>query len=246
MTEKPSRIRQAITGLAELHGKTLSNLAAELFEKALKDYPEHDILLALTRCLKDLSHFPTPAEVIARVDDGHPGPEEAWALVPKNEADSAVWTQEMREAFFAGASSLIDDDPIAARMAFKETYAKLLTQSRMKRKKAKWELSLGHDQRGRQAAAILAVDRGYLPSSEVAHLIEDRNTPTLLLDMASRALEDKREPQPHVKADARESLETFVKELREKQSQPAQATEQQQESSATDDSTERTDDNSSV
>lgn len=223
---KPSKIREAITGLAELHSKPLSNKAAAIFERALAGYPENEILKALTRCLKDLPKFPTVADVISRVEDGHPGPDEAWGMIPKTEQESGVWTDEMREAYFSSAYALVDHDPIAARMAFKESYGRILSAARGRKKKAKWEISLGHDPRGRQAAARIAVDRGYLPVASVSYLLEDHSpAPELraLIGATVKALEDKGssstaglKPPEEIK----QQLDGFVKELREHKHPP--------------------------
>jgi hypothetical protein len=156
-----SKLLQTIQATAEIYGRTMSAFSAEILLNDLSEYPEADILKSLTRCRKELRSFPTLAEIISRIDDGRPGVEEAWAMLPKDESASVVWTEEMRDAFGVVRSQL-DSDPIAARMAFKEVYSRLLTDSRASRKAPKWEPSLGFDRHSRDAALQEAVSKGRL------------------------------------------------------------------------------------
>lgn len=154
-----NRLLQTIEATAEIYGKTMSPFAAEVLLTDLSDYPEEEVLKALTKCRRELRNFPTLADITSRIADGHPGVEEAWAMIPKDESTSVVWTEEMRDAFGVVRSQL-DDDPIAARMAFKEVYSRLLTESRSSRKAPKWEPSLGFDRHSRDAALQEAVSKG--------------------------------------------------------------------------------------
>lgn len=183
-------IREVIKGLSELYDRSLSPYAAEIFERALDGYPKDEVLRALTKCMKELTRFPTVAEVISRIDDGHPGVEEAWAMIPKNEYDSAVWTDEMREAYFSGVNMLVEEDVIAARMAFKEKYSKLLADARLRRKKARWEITLGNDIQKRKSVAIDAISKGLLNISDLTFLVEDKRD-AQILSLATKAIDHK-------------------------------------------------------
>ena len=151
-----SKLIQTVQATAELYGKSMSEFSAEMLLTDLGDYPETVILAALSRCRKELRTFPTLAEIIARIDDGRPGPEEAWAMIPKDEYSSVVWNEEMQGAFNV-VRLMIDDDPMAARMAFKETYSRLVTEARAIRKPVNWSPSLGFEKQGRVAALLDAV-----------------------------------------------------------------------------------------
>lgn len=166
------KIAEYLDGLASLHGKALNSSAGRIFLDALRDYPEHLVLAALDRCARELKTFPTIADVLTRIDDGHPGVEEAWAMVPKTEADSAVWTQEVQNAFYACAS-LLDTDPIGARMAFKETYAKELLKAKNEKRAPVWQATLGHDKAGRISVLRNAVEKGYLSADRARILLPD-------------------------------------------------------------------------
>ena len=161
-----SKLIEAIAVTAELTGTKLSDAAAQVMFSDLSLYPENQILTALTRCRRELKGRLTIAEIISRIDDGRPGVEEAWAMVPKSESESVVWTEEMAIAM-RNASGLLDEgDSVGARMAFKEAYLKLCQQARDIQKPVIWKVSLGYDTRGREGAIIEAVKLGRLP---VAH-----------------------------------------------------------------------------
>ena len=67
--------------------------------------------------------------MLSRIDDGRPGAEEAWALIPKIEDPSGILTEEMQAAMRV-AYGLLFDVPIAARMAFKEAYQREFQKAR--------------------------------------------------------------------------------------------------------------------
>lgn len=143
----------------------MSPAAAVTMADDLARYPEPAVLTSLSKCRRELSRFPTIADIILRIEDGRPGVEEAWAMLPRSEADSVVWTTEMADAFTA-TGSLISEDKVAARMAFKEKYEKLLSRARDTQSPIQWVTSLGFDVLGREKALLDAVQKGRLPLYE--------------------------------------------------------------------------------
>lgn len=160
---------KAIAVTAELTGTTMSESAARVMVDDLTRFPEEQVLAALTRCRREIKGRLTIADVIQRLDDGRPGVEEAWAMLPKSEGSSVVWTEEMAKAF--GVACPLMDDEIAARMAFKEAYAKALNESRNAGTPVKWSASLGHDAYGRESVLLEAAQKGRLPAAHVAKLL---------------------------------------------------------------------------
>ena len=161
---------KAIAVTAELTGTDISESAARVMLQDLSRFPETQVLEALTRCRREIKGRLTIADVIQRLDDGRPGVEEAWAMLPKSEGASVVWTEEMSRAFGV-AGPLMDTDEIAARMAFKETYAKALNEARNAGVPVKWSASLGHDPYGRESVLLEAAQKGRLPAPYVAKLL---------------------------------------------------------------------------
>lgn len=176
------KLREALASMAQLYGRQFSAAAADLLVSDLSDYSEEAVMRSLARCRKELRGFPTPADIIARIEDGHPGPEEAWAMLPEGEEQTVVWTPEIREAYSRNAA-LIADDRVAGRMAFRETYAKLLSDARATGKPAKWEVSLGHDPEQRERALQDAVRLSRISQDEAKRLLPYREdqTPTLMI-----------------------------------------------------------------
>lgn len=151
---------KAITVTAELTGASLSGAAiAVMAQDLLSAYPEDAVTRALSRCRRELSRPLTTGAVFDRLceNDGRPGVEEAWAMCPKSEADSVCWTLEMREAFSIARSLMGAGDMVGARMAFKDAYERIVRESRENGFAARWELSLGWDESGRQRAVEKAV-----------------------------------------------------------------------------------------
>jgi hypothetical protein len=164
------RLLQAIAVTAELTGTQLSTPAARVMADDLGRFPEAQVLGALTRCRKELKGRLTIADVVTRLDDGRPGVEEAWAMIPKTEGPTVVWTEEMATAYGV-ALPLIDEDPVAARMAFKEAYSAAVGRARDEGRPAKWTPCLGHDVNGREAPLLEAVKLGRLTAPHVQGLL---------------------------------------------------------------------------
>jgi hypothetical protein len=129
---------QAIAVTAELCGRTFSPEAARVFVDDLAGFDERAIAAALRRCRREVRGALTVQDVVSRIDDGRPGPEEAWAMLPKDEATSCVWTDEMREAFGAALPLLEQGDKVAGVR---------VCQARQPQSKTP---SLGFDPRGRE------------------------------------------------------------------------------------------------
>lgn len=167
-----SDLLQALAVTAELCGTELSEAAARVFCADLSRYPKAQVLGALVRCRKELRSRLTLADVIGRLDDGRPGPEEAWAAVSHvTEADTIVWTHEMQQAQ-STAQDLIDaGELVPARMAFLERYRYLCQFARDNGAPIRWIVSLGHDAKGREAPVMEAVELGRLTAERARGLL---------------------------------------------------------------------------
>lgn len=166
-------ILKAIAVCAELTGTTFSEPAVRVFAADLAAFERGAVLAALERCRRELRGRLTVADVITRISDsdGRPGVEEAWAMLPKHEADSEVITQEMAVAFGAARPLLDAGDVIAARMAFKEVYERQVQQARVNREPVRWFPSLGHDVEARGPVLRRAVELGRLTRQRAVELL---------------------------------------------------------------------------
>lgn len=117
-------------------------------------FPLAAVAAAFKRHLTDPDHgqyLPKPADLIrhlpgATPDDGHPGPDEAWGLLLRfvqNEAETGIYTEEMRAGWEACTTILKLKDEIGARKCFLETYAKAVTLARQNNQPPRWTVTLG-------------------------------------------------------------------------------------------------------
>lgn len=155
----PEIVKQLVVA-AEVMGWPLSEVAAEVIARELEPYGAEESAKAIRACMRAGGKLTLDA-IVSRIDFGHPGPEEAWAMCPRDEASTVVWTDEIAEAFGV-AAPLLETDEVGARMAFRETYTRLLQQARDERRRPKWNASLGHDRAGRESALRDAVALGRL------------------------------------------------------------------------------------
>lgn len=186
-----SDLIRAVAVTAELCGRVFSPEAAEVFVGDLAAYPEAAVIRALGKCRREVRGLLTVADVVQRIDDGRPGPEEAWSLMPFDESQSVVWSDEMAKAFGIAGPLIEIGDRIGARMAFKEAYARLVNEARDAGAPVVWRPSLGHSPVGREAALLAAVDSGRLtldfarsiepalpaPSAQMLELVRARRAP---------------------------------------------------------------------
>lgn len=157
----PEIVKQLMIAL-ELTGTTLSKTAAETMAEDLSQHPVAHVLPALERCRKELhGRRLTTADVLERLDDGRPGPEEAWAMISKaNDSDTTVWTDEICEAW--AAARFVLDDRVAGRQAFLEVYRDRIAIARGHARPVRWQVYLGHDPERRAGVVVDAVNRGLI------------------------------------------------------------------------------------
>ncbi|MCB1622818.1 MAG: hypothetical protein KDI44_19040 [Thiothrix sp.] len=170
------RITELLSATIEAMGQEISAAALVLMAEDLEPYGVPVVSKALARVRRESRRF-TLADVIERIDDGRPGVEEAWAMMPKSEAESVVWTPEMRDAYFAALPLLEDGDKVGARMAFKERYSTLLAAARADNHPAVWEASLGHNPELRDTALAEAVGKKRLSASATQLLLPSTSCP---------------------------------------------------------------------
>lgn len=185
MRKGPSvALLKAIAVTAELCGRVFSEQAALAFAEDLSMFPEDAALKALVRCRREVIGRLAVADVVARIEDGRPGAEEAWAVAMRSmdEAETVVMTNEISEAIGVVQPILNAGDEVGARMAFKETYLRIVGDARDAGLAARWFPSLGTDVQRRSAALQDAANRGLLPHQHVAGLLPppepDRTTLT--------------------------------------------------------------------
>jgi len=158
------QVLQALAVTSELMGNEMSPPAAQMMYEDLGGYADHIVLDALHKVRREVKGRLCIADIIHRIDDGRPSDDEAWAMMPFDESQSVVWTDEMRKAFFVALPLLEVGDKVGARMAFKKSYTRDAQDAKLKRIPATWEVSLGHNASARQAIIQEAVVKGRITS----------------------------------------------------------------------------------
>jgi hypothetical protein len=161
----------AITLTSEVCGQMLSRAAAEMLADDLVGFSEEDIFTALARCRLELQAPLRVAEVVLRIEDGRPSPEEAWAMVPRDEAVSVVWTEEVARAWGVALPLLENGDFLAAQAMFHDAYVRDIVDARMRRDPIQWTPSLGSDPAGRERVLRDAVAQGRLTAAHADVLL---------------------------------------------------------------------------
>ena len=180
---------------AELMGQQISPTALSVMAQDLARYPQEIVVEALTNLRRESKYRMTLAAVIEQVErlqpDGRPGADEAWAMIPMDEYTSAVMTQEMSEALHVAQPLLDAGDKIAARMAFKEAYARIVDANKRNGVQPSWFPSLGQDPQGRDAVLAEAVRLGrlgaehaigLLPPEKIAPMLQSAGEEKLALE----------------------------------------------------------------
>ncbi len=163
-------VLEALAVTAELTNTQLSAAAAKVMASDLSPYPPPQVLGALARCRKELKGRLTVADVVSRLEDGRPGPEEAWAALPHDEAQSVVWTEEMAGAWGVALALIEEGERVAARMAFLESYRGRVQKARDAALPVRWTVSFGTYAEARQVALDSALRLGRISPARALEL----------------------------------------------------------------------------
>lgn len=185
MNDKRTAFAELLAATIEVYGVKLSKQATSIWWNCLERFDIEDVRRALSAHIQDpaVGHFaPKPADIIGRLtgNDEHLPVEDAWAEVApllRNEAQSIVWTDPMREAFFVAAR--LADDPVAARMAFKDAYLPRVAKARAIGADVVWTLSPGSDAASRDLVIQDAVDKGRMTTEHAQCLLATEQAPAL-------------------------------------------------------------------
>lgn len=143
---------------------------------------------------------PKPSDIIAILrQDNRPGADEAWAMIPHDDAKTVVWTDEMSEALSIANPLILSGDMIAARMAFKDAYGRLVIEARSNNKQIRWSVCLGFDKNLRNEPIQAALRLGRIKHDYAISLLPPEGIQTLE-DLASKVaenlrIENKSEPE---------------------------------------------------
>jgi hypothetical protein len=133
----------------------------------LSVFPPGSVMQAGKNHMRTSRFAPQLAEIVsacqAQVGGGWLGADEAWAMMPKSDSESAMMTNELSQAMAAASPLLEEGEQNAARMAFRSTYNRLVEQAKIEGRAPRYFLSQGTDAAGRVnvlAAAVRAKQIG--------------------------------------------------------------------------------------
>jgi hypothetical protein len=157
----------------------ITDRVLDVWIRLLADIPLRYVERALEIHAKDASakHPPTPADVLEiireRTQAQWPSADEAWsiALQAMDEDVTVVWCSEIAQAWNISRPIAEEGDNIGARMAFRESYRRLVREVQEAGGEPHWEVSLGHNPMLREAPLLQAVQNKLLAHETIAHLL---------------------------------------------------------------------------
>lgn len=167
---KRAELKQALTVTAELTGTAFSQAAYDAIVDELMGYDTQAALSALNRCRRELTGRLSLAAILERIDTGLPSADEAFGMLAegwRNEELTVIVPAIAMTAAGNGAWELFAaGDKTGARMAFRDSYARLSADLLANGGKVEWFVSRGYN-REHQAAAIMdAVRKGRLTAEQ--------------------------------------------------------------------------------
>lgn len=146
--------------------KPIEGPRLEMWWEALKHFPDGAVRASATRHITTSQFKPHLADIVkgcaAQLDGNWLGPDEAWALMPKSESDSAMLTDEIAQAMAAATPLLEMGDKVAARMAFKDAYMRLVEKAKIEGRMPRFFPSFGSDPATRVTMLANAVRTGQI------------------------------------------------------------------------------------
>lgn len=153
-TEKPAFVAMMVKAF-RMSGKDITGDAEFIADwiDEFSDYPLSALDQAFRKHRRESVYPPKPADLYrhldgAQADDGRPGADEAWGMLlrlVRDERETGVLSDEIREAWSACGPILDAGDEIGARRCFIEVYSRSVAESRRSRKLARWTVTLGVD-----------------------------------------------------------------------------------------------------
>jgi len=161
----------------QVGGKVISENAMNMIFETLREYPLNAISQAIRIHCKKTKYAPAPNDIIEIINDhtGIPqvGPEEAWSIAraSMDESVTSVLTQAIAEARSVAQPIFESGDSIGARMAFKETYARIIKNNPCQ----SWFISPGTDKTTSLPVIEKAIHLGRLPRSIASKFLPNPN-----------------------------------------------------------------------
>lgn len=151
------------------------------------EYPLAALDGALRRHRRESVYPPKPADIYRYLDgkaadDGRPCADEAWGMLlrfARDEAETGVMSEEMREAWLACGPILDEGDEVGARRCFISVYESHVRDARERHEPARWTVTLGTDKALRVQRVEQAVRLGRIGADQARALLPGPSTASL-------------------------------------------------------------------
>lgn len=187
-TDKPAFAACIVGCLQEVYEKSVTANMLSVWFAALQTYPMEAVQSAIQNHITDPERgrfAPKPADIIGRIvetiSDDRPGADEAWGVlvrVIRDERETGVLSDEMREGWAACQPILDLGDEVGARRCFIETYNRLASAAKRSGIPARWVPTLGTDPALRQQRLNEAVQSKRLSADHAMTLLPALTPPT--------------------------------------------------------------------
>ena len=187
-SENKSAFKAVLLATFEAIGrKTPGNDAIKIWWAVFEPHEFNDVRKAFSTALAQSAGFITPAEIAKHLPANALwiGADEAWATFPKDEADTQAVTNAALEAWGVCSGIYIDGDKIAARVAFKDAYTRVVERERANNNPPLYSITLGHDKERREIAITEAFRKGLINDSQAL-----KHLPRLAVDHNAKLLVD--------------------------------------------------------
>lgn len=167
-------ISKCLSLLETIPGGAMTDAAREAYAAAVLEPLPDDVARQLVwQAIRTCKRRPSVSELLEmlRASDGRPTPDEAWAMCPRSEAETVVWTDEMAEAHGIAWPLIRAGDLVAARVAFLRAYERLVQQARDAGRPPRWTVSMGYDPAHREAVIAMAVEQGRISPEQARALL---------------------------------------------------------------------------
>lgn len=125
---------------ASSNPRQLTQEVGQFWLRMLAGYEFSDVEMALAEHARRNKFCPAPADIIGLLPNRNNflEPDEAWNHVPKSEYEGGYVCEEMMQAVGSVEGALSRNDHVGARMGFLECYRKLVAESVVQNKQAKY------------------------------------------------------------------------------------------------------------
>lgn len=149
LSSDKKRFLEIINSSAIIFSKKIDEGFIKIYWEQLEEFEIHEVEKAFKLVVRYCKFFPTITEIIGHIPSANLNKrvvaDEAWAMMPRSENETVVWTEEMAGAYAVAYDLIVEGDRIAARMAFKCAYERLCNEASLIQKPVSWKVCVGHD-----------------------------------------------------------------------------------------------------